>query len=31
MKFREGVVVEATDFFDSITFNGLWSEVTPTD
>jgi ketosteroid isomerase-like protein len=31
MKFREGVVVEATAFFDSIAFNELWSQVTPTD
>ena len=31
MKFREGLVVEATAFFDSIAFEELWSEVTPTD
>ncbi len=31
MRFEEGLVVEATAFFDSIAFNELWSEVTPTD
>lgn len=31
MKFREGQVVEATAFFDSIAFDELWSEVTPTN
>ncbi len=31
MRFHEGLVVEATAFFDSITFNELWSEVTPMD
>jgi ketosteroid isomerase-like protein len=31
MRFHEGLVVEATAFFDSIAFNELWSEVTPTD
>jgi len=30
MRFREGLVVEATAFFDSIAFDELWSEVTPT-
>jgi ketosteroid isomerase-like protein len=29
MRFREGLVVEATAFFDSIAFNELWSEVSP--
>ena len=31
MRFDEGLVVEATAFFDSIAFDELWSEVTPTD
>ena len=31
MRFQEGLVVEATAFYDSIAFNELWSEVTPTD
>ena len=31
MRFRDGLVVEATAFFDSIAFNELWSEVSPTD
>jgi hypothetical protein len=31
MRFHEGLVVEATAFFDSIAFNELWSEVTPMD
>jgi uncharacterized protein len=31
MRFREGLVVEATAFFDSIAFNELWSEVAPTE
>ena len=31
MRFQEGLVVEATAFYDSITFNELWNEVTPTD
>ena len=31
MRFRDGLVVEATAFFDSIAFNELWSEVTPED
>ena len=31
MRFREGQVVEATAFFDSIAFNELWSEVTPAE
>src|SRR5829696_5406773 len=31
MRFREGRVVEATAFFDSIAFDELWSEVTPTN
>jgi uncharacterized protein len=31
MRFREGLVVEATAFFDSIAFDELWSEVTPTN
>jgi uncharacterized protein len=29
MRFREGLVVEATAFFDSIAFNELWGEVSP--
>ena len=29
MSFREGLVVEATVFFDSIAFNELWGEVSP--
>jgi hypothetical protein len=31
MRFDEGLVVEATAFFDSIAFNELWSEVTLMD
>jgi len=36
MRFREGLVVEATAFFDSIAFDSiafdeLWSEVVPAD
>lgn len=31
MTFREGLVVEATAFYDSIAFNELWSEVAPAD
>jgi ketosteroid isomerase-like protein len=31
MRFREGLIVEATAFFDSIAFDELWSEVAPTD
>jgi uncharacterized protein len=31
MRFHEGLVVEATAFFDSIAFNELWSEVAPAD
>jgi ketosteroid isomerase-like protein len=31
MRFSEGLVVEATAFFDSIAFNELWSEVTPAE
>jgi ketosteroid isomerase-like protein len=31
MRFDEGLVVEATAFFDSIAFNELWNEVTPTE
>ncbi len=31
MRFQEGLVVEATAFYDSIAFNELWNEVTPTD
>jgi ketosteroid isomerase-like protein len=31
MRFDGGLVVEATAFFDSIAFNELWNEVTPTD
>jgi ketosteroid isomerase-like protein len=29
MRFREGLVVEATAFYDSIAFDELWDEVTP--
>jgi ketosteroid isomerase-like protein len=29
MRFDNGLVVEATAFYDSISFNQLWSEVTP--
>ena len=29
MRFRDGVVVEATAFYDSIAFNELWDEVVP--
>jgi hypothetical protein len=31
MRFGEGLVVEATAFFDSITFNEPWNEVAPAD
>ena len=31
MRFRDGLVVEATAFFDSIAFDELWREVTPKD
>jgi uncharacterized membrane protein/ketosteroid isomerase-like protein len=31
MRFREGLVVEATAFYDSIAFNELWNEVAPAD
>ena len=31
MRFREGMVVEATAFYDSIAFNELWDEVAPAD
>jgi hypothetical protein len=31
MRFREGLVEEATAFFDSIAFNELWDEVSPAD
>jgi ketosteroid isomerase-like protein len=31
MRFREGLVVEATAFFDSIAFDELWNEVAPAD
>jgi ketosteroid isomerase-like protein len=31
MRFEEGLVVEATAFFDSIAFNELWSEVAPAE
>ena len=31
MRFDEGLVVEATAFFDSLAFNELWNEVAPTD
>ena len=29
--FQDGLVVEATAFFDSIAFNELWTEVAPAD
>ena len=31
MRFQEGLVVEATAFFDSIAFNELWREVAPAE
>ena len=31
MRFHEGLVVEATAFFDSIAFDELWNEVAPAD
>jgi hypothetical protein len=31
MRFRDGLVVEATAFFDSIAFDELWNEVAPAD
>jgi uncharacterized protein len=31
MRFRGGLVVEATAFYDSIAFNELWDEVAPAD
>jgi uncharacterized protein len=31
MRFQEGLVVEASAFFDSIASNELWSEVAPAD
>jgi ketosteroid isomerase-like protein len=31
MRFKDGLVVEATAFFDSIAFNELWSEVAPAE
>jgi len=31
MRFRDGLVVEATAFYDSVAFNELWDEVTPAD
>lgn len=31
MRFRDGLVVEATAFYDSIAFNELWDEVRPAD
>ena len=31
MRFRQGLIVEATAFFDSIAFDELWSEVAPAD
>jgi uncharacterized protein len=31
MMFRDGLVVEATAFFDSIAFSELWSEVAPAE
>jgi len=31
MRFCEGMVVEATAFYDSIAFNELWDEVAPAD
>src|SRR5262245_19921719 len=29
MRLRDGLVVEATAFYDSISFNDLWTRVTP--
>jgi ketosteroid isomerase-like protein len=29
MTFRDGLVAEATAFYDSIAFNELWDEVGP--
>jgi hypothetical protein len=29
MKLADGLVVDGTAFFDSISFNGLWSRVQP--
>ena len=31
MRFRDGLVIEATAFYDSIAFNELWDEVAPAD
>jgi hypothetical protein len=31
MRFREGLNIEATAFFDSIAFDKLWNEVAPAD
>jgi uncharacterized protein len=31
MRFQDGLVVEATAFFDSIAFNELWTELAPAD
>jgi ketosteroid isomerase-like protein len=31
VRFREGMMVEATAFYDSIAFNELWDEVAPAD
>jgi uncharacterized protein len=31
MRFEDGLVVEATAFFDSIAFNELWSEIAPAE
>jgi uncharacterized protein len=31
MRFQDGLIVEATAFFDSIAFNELWTEVAPAD
>jgi uncharacterized protein len=30
LTFRDGLVVEATAFYDSIAFNDLWSRLSPT-
>jgi ketosteroid isomerase-like protein len=31
LTMRDGLVVRAVAFFDSIAFNGLWSKVQPAD
>jgi ketosteroid isomerase-like protein len=29
MRYQDGLVVEATAFYDSLSFNQLWTEITP--